>query len=81
MGKRTAHDVCAVVDLGEVGIVGATQEPEVPDRVAPTVAEGTAVVEFEPLARRAAPVLCVHVAAAVPVALTNSTPHRGRDVP
>src|SRR6266446_6556207 len=69
----TGHCLPAVVALGQVGVVGATHQPDVPHAVLTPMAERVPMVELEPVALLAPSALLVHVAASVSVALTHGT--------
>src|SRR6266446_873986 len=69
----TGHCLPAVVALGQVGVVGATHQPDVPHAVLTPKAERVPMVELEPVTLRTASSLLVHVPAAVSVALTHGT--------
>jgi hypothetical protein len=70
----------AVIDLGEVAVVGVAGEGDVVDRMVTAEAERAPVVELELLAGRAPPAVPVLVAAAASVPLVDGPPDRGRDV-
>ncbi len=76
----TAHCFPAVVALGQVGVVGATHQPDVRHAVVTPKAERVPMVEFEPVALLTPSTPLVHVAASVSVALTHGTPDGRGDV-
>jgi hypothetical protein len=66
--------------LGDVRVVGTTQQTDVLRAVVTAKAERVPMVELEPVALGAASTLLVQVAASASVALTHGTPDCGRDV-
>jgi hypothetical protein len=71
----------AVVDLGEVAVVGPAHQADVVQIVAASEPEGMPVVVLEALALGASPAAGVHEAASTSVAPMDGTPNRGRNVP
>jgi hypothetical protein len=80
LAPMARHDFPAVVALGQVGVVGATHQPDVRHAVVTPKAERVPMVEFESVALLAPSSLFVYVAAAVSVALTHGTPDPRGDV-
>ena len=68
------HGLPAVVVLREVGVVGATHQPDVVHAVVTAEAERAPVMVLEPIALRTPSALPVRVAALPPVAPVNLTP-------
>jgi hypothetical protein len=73
------HGGSAVVDLGQIGIVGPTNERDVLDGVVATAGERMTMVELEPVTRSAPLAVVVHVAAAASLAFVHGSPDGGRD--
>src|SRR5260221_9829179 len=74
------HCVPAVVALGQVGVVGATHQPDVRHAVFTAKPERASMVELEPMTLRTPSTLFVLVAASVAVALPHGTPDDRGDV-
>jgi len=74
------HRFAAVVDGGEVPVVGATEGRNVGRRVVAAQAEGVSVMELEPDASPAPLPLIVDIAAASLVPLVHRPPDRRRHV-
>jgi hypothetical protein len=74
------HDPAAVVDLRQALVVRPAKKADPVRGVVATQSEGVAMVELEPVAGRAAPVLLVDESAAASVPLVHGPADGNRDV-
>src|SRR5262249_20122692 len=78
--KMPGDRLPAIVALGQVRVVSAAHQADVPGAVVAAEAVGVAMVILEPTALSASPALRVHVAASLPVSFAHRPPDRGGNV-